>query len=95
MREYRRVIGTALPNAGHRAVARLQDLAVVDGIITQNVDGLHQAGGAHSVVELHGNLARISCLGCGGVSPRGDLISRLNAANPDFAARVTAFLNCL
>jgi NAD-dependent SIR2 family protein deacetylase len=85
-----RVIGTAQPNAGHRAVARLQQLAVIDGIITQNVDGLHQAGGAHGVVELHGNLARISCLGCGTVSPRHDLIGRLNAANPDFGARITA-----
>jgi NAD-dependent SIR2 family protein deacetylase len=85
-----RVIGAARPNAGHRAVARLQELAVVDGIITQNVDGLHQAGGAHGVVELHGNLARISCLACGGISPRQDLIGRLNAANPDFAARITA-----
>src|ERR671921_352491 len=39
-----RVVGTAQANAGHRAVARLQELGVVDGIITQNVDGLHQAG---------------------------------------------------
>ena len=53
-----RTIGDARPNSGHRAVARLQELAVVDGIITQNVDGLHQAGGARGVVELHGNLAR-------------------------------------
>jgi NAD-dependent SIR2 family protein deacetylase len=85
-----RVIGTAQPNAGHRAVARLQELAVVDGIITQNVDGLHQAGGAHGVVELHGNLAQIACLGCGVISPRRDLIGRLEAANADFAARITA-----
>ena len=41
-----RTIGDARPNAGHRAVARLQELAALDGIITQNVDGLHQAGGA-------------------------------------------------
>jgi NAD-dependent SIR2 family protein deacetylase len=85
-----RVVGTAQPNAGHRAVARLQELAVVDGIITQNVDGLHQAGGAHGVVELHGNLAQISCLDCGVISPRGELIDRLNAANQAFAARITA-----
>ena len=85
-----RVVGTARPNAGHRAVARLQELAVVDGIITQNVDGLHQAGGAHDVVELHGNLARITCLDCGAISPRRALIDRLNAANPGFAARITA-----
>jgi NAD-dependent SIR2 family protein deacetylase len=85
-----RTIGGARPNDGHRAVARLQDLAVVDGIITQNVDGLHQAGGARGVVELHGNLARIACLDCGAISPRDELIERLDAANPEFAATVTA-----
>jgi NAD-dependent SIR2 family protein deacetylase len=85
-----RTIGAARPNDGHRAVARLQELAVVDGIITQNVDGLHQAGGARGVVELHGNLARIACLDCGEISPRDELIERLDAANPDFAATVTA-----
>jgi NAD-dependent SIR2 family protein deacetylase len=81
-----RTIGDARPNPGHRAVARLQELAVVDGIITQNVDGLHQAAGAHGVVELHGNLARITCLDCGTPSPRGEHSARLTAANPDFAA---------
>jgi NAD-dependent SIR2 family protein deacetylase len=85
-----RTIGAARPNDGHRAVARLQELAAVDGIITQNVDGLHQAGGARGVVELHGNLARIACLHCGQISPRDELIERLDAANPDFAATVTA-----
>jgi NAD-dependent SIR2 family protein deacetylase len=85
-----RTIAGARPNDGHRAVARLQDLAAVDGIITQNVDGLHQAGGARAVVELHGNLARIACLDCGEISARDELIERLNAANPDFAATVTA-----
>lgn len=85
-----RTIGEARPNAGHRAVARLQELAVVDGIITQNVDGLHQAGGAHGVVELHGNLARIACLDCGEISGRQELIDRLDAANPGFGAAVTA-----
>jgi NAD-dependent SIR2 family protein deacetylase len=85
-----RTIGAARPNAGHRAVARLQELAVVDGIITQNVDGLHQAGGAHGVVELHGNLARIACLDCGAISGRQELVERLDGANPGFAAAVTA-----
>jgi NAD-dependent SIR2 family protein deacetylase len=85
-----RTIGDARPNAGHRAVARLQQLGALAGIITQNVDGLHQAGGAHDVVELHGNLSRITCLGCGELTPRADLEARLNAANPGFAAIATA-----
>ncbi len=85
-----RTIGDARPNAGHRAVARLQQLARLRGIITQNVDGLHQAGGAHGVVELHGNLARITCLGCGELTDRVAHSARLEAANPGFAAAVTA-----
>lgn len=80
-----RTIGDARPNAGHRAVARLQQLGRVDGIITQNVDGLHQAAGAHGVVELHGNLARIVCLSCGESTGRAEHEARLTAANPGFA----------
>lgn len=85
-----RTIGDAQPNAGHRAVARLQHLGVLDGIVTQNVDGLHSAAGARDVVELHGNLSRIVCLDCGERSGRQDLERRLDAANPGFAAAVSA-----
>jgi NAD-dependent SIR2 family protein deacetylase len=85
-----RLITQARPNAGHRAVAELQRLGLVGGIITQNVDGLHQAGGAHSVIELHGSLARVICLDCGQISTRAELDRRLRAANPEFAARAAA-----
>ena len=81
-----RVVAGAAPNAGHRAVAELQRRGLVSGIITQNVDGLHQAAGAYSVVELHGNLGRVICLDCGDVTSREALDHRLRAANPGFAA---------
>ncbi|GGN61629.1 NAD-dependent protein deacetylase [Actinoplanes lobatus] len=84
-----RTIGGAHPNDGHRAVARLQVSGLVDGVITQNVDGLHQAAGARDVIELHGNLARIVCLDCGALSGRDELEERLTAANPGFAAVAT------
>ncbi len=84
------VIARARPNAGHRAVAELQSAGLLSGIVTQNVDGLHTAAGAHAVVELHGNLERVVCLGCGTVSARADLDRRLRAANPDWTAQVTA-----
>ncbi|MEV0900350.1 NAD-dependent protein deacetylase [Actinoplanes sp. NPDC049802] len=87
-----RTIGDARPNEGHLAVARLQDSGLVSGVITQNVDGLHQAAGARDVIELHGNLARIVCLDCGGLSGRAELEERLTAANPGFAA-VAATVN--
>ncbi len=85
-----RTIGDARPNAGHRAIGRLQELAALRGIITQNVDGLHQAGGARDVVELHGNLSRIVCLDCGELTARSDLQQRLDAANPGFTGAVSA-----
>ncbi|MFF5079049.1 NAD-dependent protein deacetylase [Actinoplanes sp. NPDC000266] len=85
-----RTIGEARPNDGHRAVARLQEAGAVQGVITQNVDGLHQAGGARDVVELHGNLARIVCLDCGDLTPRSHMAARLDEANPRFEGVATA-----
>ncbi|MFB4314102.1 NAD-dependent protein deacetylase [Actinomadura sp. 21ATH] len=81
-----RHIERAEPNAGHRAVAELQRRGLVSGIITQNVDGLHQAAGAGGVIELHGALGRVLCLGCGRRTPRGELHERLSAANPGWDA---------
>ena len=78
---WRHVTGAA-PNAGHRAVAALERAGLVSGIITQNVDGLHQAAGAAAVTELHGSLHRVVCLSCWARSPRAELDARLRAANP-------------
>ena len=83
-----RQIAGARPNDGHRAVAALQRTGVIDGIITQNVDGLHQAAGALDVIELHGGLDRVVCLGCGSRESRFALDARLRAANPTFDAYV-------
>jgi NAD-dependent SIR2 family protein deacetylase len=85
-----RFVGRAEPNAGHRAVAELERRGLVSGIITQNVDGLHQAGGARGVIDLHGRLDRVVCLACGQLTGRGELDGRLRAANPGWAAEVTA-----
>ncbi|EIE98484.1 NAD-dependent protein deacetylase [Saccharomonospora glauca] len=79
----------ARPNAGHEAVAALQHGGYLTGVITQNVDGLHQAAGAEDVIELHGNLGRVVCLDCGRVSSRWVLEQRLTEANPGFRAEVT------
>jgi NAD-dependent SIR2 family protein deacetylase len=85
-----RFVGQAEPNAGHRAVAELERRGLVSGIITQNVDGLHQAGGARDVIDLHGRLDRVVCLSCGRLTGRSELDERLRAANPGWAAEVTA-----
>ena len=81
-----RTIARAAPNEGHRAVESLQRAGVVDGIVTQNVDGLHQAAGAADVLELHGSLDRVVCLDCGSRSGRDELDRRLLAANRGWRA---------
>jgi NAD-dependent SIR2 family protein deacetylase len=86
-----RHITRALPNAGHRAVTELERRGLVTGIITQNVDGLHQASGARQVIELHGGLSRVACLACGGRTTREALDRRLRTANPGWDARVSAY----
>jgi NAD-dependent SIR2 family protein deacetylase len=78
------VMRRARPNAGHRAVTDLQRLGVLGSVITQNVDGLHLAAESRDVIELHGALDRVICLGCRAVSDRADLQRRLAAANPTF-----------
>ncbi|WP_433217620.1 NAD-dependent protein deacetylase [Microtetraspora malaysiensis] len=85
-----RHIARAAPNAGHRAVTGLQHRGLLAGVITQNVDGLHQSSGARDVIELHGSLDRVRCLGCGARTPRQSLDDRLRAANPDWHAEVGA-----
>jgi NAD-dependent SIR2 family protein deacetylase len=78
------------PNAGHRAVAQLQRRGLLAGIITQNVDGLHQAAGTRDVIELHGGLRDVVCVDCGHLGSRAELDDRLRAANPGFAERAVA-----
>jgi NAD-dependent SIR2 family protein deacetylase len=79
----------ATPNDGHLAVTALRAQGYVSGVITQNVDGLHQAAGTPGVVELHGSLDRVVCLGCRRTSSREDLDRRLRSANPAFEGAAT------
>ena len=72
----------ARPNAGHKALSRLEAAGYVAGVITQNVDGLHQAAGSEEVVELHGALADVRCLRCGRRTNRATYQRRLLQANP-------------
>ncbi|MGO4648154.1 NAD-dependent protein deacetylase [Nocardia sp. 2YAB30] len=81
-----RRMDSSRPNPGHRALARLERLGVVTGLITQNVDLLHTKAGHRRVIDLHGTYARVCCLGCGALISRMSLAERLEAANPGFAA---------
>jgi len=57
-------LGNARPNAGHRALARLEQLGRCDVLITQNVDDLHRQAGTQSLLEIHGNHRLLRCIGC-------------------------------
>jgi NAD-dependent deacetylase len=57
--------GGPTPNAAHRALADLESMGVLEGVVTQNTDGLHAAAGS-TVIELHGNASRVVCTECGG-----------------------------
>lgn len=76
----------AYPNQGHKALGRLWDAGLLTGVITQNVDGLHQAGGVpdKAVVELHGNVFETRCLDCGRFSePTADVLGRFRKGHKD------------
>ena len=75
-------VRAAEPNRSHEVLAELEERGRVAGIITQNVDGLHQAAGSHTVVELHGALSQVRCLGCGARVGRDWMQAALLAANP-------------
>jgi NAD+-dependent protein deacetylase sirtuin 4 len=78
-------VADAQPNAGHTALAALERARVVSGIITQNVDGLHRAAGSSVVLELHGSLAVVVCLGCGAREERAALQRRILSLSPRWA----------
>lgn len=75
----------AQPNAAHTALAQLQRQGRISGLITQNVDTLHDQAGSHNVIELHGSLHRVLCLDCGQRSARDDIQQRMVEQNPYLA----------
>ena len=83
-RELYRGIQQARPNLGHTSIARLDQMGLVQAVITQNVDGLHQLSGLadEKVIELHGNTRRIRCLKCRKVASTADIEKRLSSGDP-------------
>ncbi|GAB3254826.1 NAD-dependent protein deacetylase [Alteromonas gracilis] len=77
-------MGGAAPNRGHLALARAQAAGRVEMLVTQNVDGLHEAAGSDTLA-LHGRISEVVCLDCRTVGSRRAYAARLEAANPDFA----------
>jgi NAD-dependent SIR2 family protein deacetylase len=84
-----RSFGRARPNSAHLALARLEAAGRSELVLTQNVDRLHQAAGNERVIDLHGRLDLVRCMGCGRKSPRDELqdeLTRLNAGWRDLDA---------
>jgi NAD-dependent deacetylase len=74
------------PNGAHRALAELEHRGRLDGVITQNIDGLHRAAGTRELVEIHGSVATASCLACGRRYPLAETRERL-ATDPEGVPR--------
>jgi NAD-dependent SIR2 family protein deacetylase len=74
------------PNVAHRALATLEHAGHIELLLTQNVDGLHEAAGSLNVVDLHGRLDRVRCMQCGDITSRENLQRRLEEANPAWMA---------
>ena len=80
-----RFISQAKPNRAHYAIRDLQNKGAMIGLVTQNVDGLHQLAGSKNVVDLHGRIDRVKCLSCGDSLSRSSLQSWFESRNPEFA----------
>jgi NAD-dependent SIR2 family protein deacetylase len=80
-----RRMSAAQPNAAHRSLASLELKGRISQLVTQNVDGLHQAAGSRHVIDLHGRIDVVRCMGCEQRVPREQLQSELLRRNADFA----------
>lgn len=84
------VMGRARPNGAHHALAQLQRQGWITALVTQNVDGMHDAAGSQGVIDLHGRIDTVACLACGERTARAELQVRLAAANPGWAVQAVA-----
>ena len=78
------VMAQAQPGPAHRALAALEQAGHVSLLLTQNVDGLHHGAGSRYVIDLHGRVDTVRCLGCGCRTARAALQRRLLEQNPDW-----------
>ena len=77
-----RRIRCARPSVAHRALAKLEAMGRSEILLTQNVDRLHQAAGSAKVIDLHGRIDRVRCMGCGRRFSRHELQEELSRLNP-------------
>ena len=82
-----RVMQAARPNRTHYALVELERAGLLTGVVTQNVDGLHEEAGQRNLIALHGDMQHVVCLSCEYEEKRADYDARAAAANPGFLER--------
>lgn len=85
-----RTLHRARPGIAHTALAQLEAEGLVAGVVTQNVDGLHQKAGSRRVIDLHGRAEQVRCMQCGALRMRHDLHAELAECNPHWLSREAA-----
>jgi NAD-dependent SIR2 family protein deacetylase len=84
------LMSNAQPNRAHHALRALERKGALSRLVTQNVDGLHRRAGSERVIDLHGRLDQVRCLGCGAITSRAELQTELVLRNPGLiGARAT------
>jgi NAD-dependent deacetylase len=71
------LLTTAEPNTAHRAIAALERAGLVQAVVTQNIDTLHERAGSREVIEVHGSIRSSSCLACGHREPLARVLELL------------------
>jgi NAD-dependent SIR2 family protein deacetylase len=85
------LMSNAQPNAAHHALCALERRGMLSLLVTQNVDGLHHGAGSNHVIDLHGRLDQVRCLGCGAITARAELQSELALRNPELIGAAATF----
>jgi NAD-dependent deacetylase len=85
-------LAQAEPNAAHRALAELEARALLEGVVTQNIDLLHERAGSRNVLEVHGSIRRAVCLACGAYEPLDRVLAQLESIPAPRCPRCEAVL---
>jgi NAD-dependent SIR2 family protein deacetylase len=85
------LMSNAQPNAAHHALSALERRGALSLLVTQNVDGLHRSAGSKRVIDLHGRIDQVRCLGCGAITSRAALQSELVSRNPGRVGAAATF----